>query len=147
VSKEENKALVRKVIEGENNRDLAVLDKLIAPTYVNQTYQLRGPEGYKQLLTVIFKAFPDWHETVEDIVAEGDKVCVRLQIDTGIHTGELNLLGVSVSPTGKKSIVKSIQIWRIGDGRVVEQESVYDELDFLRQLGLIYRKRNNTLSR
>ena len=88
-------------------------------------------------MPVIFKAFPHWHETIEDLVAEGDKVWVRLKIDTGIHTGELNFLGVSASPTGKKSTVKSIQSWRIGDGGVVEQESVYDELDFLRQPGLI----------
>jgi predicted ester cyclase len=134
---EENKAVVRKVTEAENSKDLAVLDKLIAPAYFNQSLQLRGPEGYKQFLTVLFKAFPNWHETIEDIIAEGDKVCVRLKIDTGTHTGEFNFLGITVSPTGKKSTVKSIQIWRIVDGKVVEQESVYDELDLLRQLGLI----------
>jgi len=137
MSLEENKAVVRKVTETENSRDLAVLDELIAPAYFNQLHQLRGQEGYKQFLTVLFKAFPDWHETIEEIIAEGDKVCVRLRIDTGIHTGELNLLGISVSPTGKKSTVKSIQIWRIVDGKVVEQEGVYDELDLLRQMGLI----------
>jgi predicted ester cyclase len=47
------------------------------------------------------------------------------------------LVGIKVSPTGKKSTVKSIQIWRIADGKVVEQESVADELDLMRQMGLI----------
>jgi len=137
MSLEENKAIVRKVVEAENNKDYAVIDELISPTYVNQPNQIKGSEGYKQFLNKLFQAFPYWHETIEDIVAEGDKVCVRLRIDTGTHTGELNLLGIRVAPTGKKSTVKSIQIWRIVEGKVVEQEGVYDELDLLRQTGLI----------
>jgi len=137
MSLEENKAIVRKVTEAENNRDLVVIEKLISPTYFNQSLQLHGPEGYKQFLTMLFKAFPNWHETIEDLIAEGDKVCIRLRIDTGKHTGEFNLLGIKVSPTGKKSTVKSIQIWRIVDGKVVEQESVADELVLLKQMGLI----------
>jgi len=140
MSLEKNKAIIRRLFEAENKRNLAILDELIAPEFIegrNTPFELRGPEGYKQLLTVIFKAFPDWHETIEDIIAEGDKVCVRLKIDTGTHTGEFDFLGITVSPTGKKSTVKSIQIWRIVDGKVVEQESVYDELDLSRQLGLI----------
>jgi len=137
MSLEENKAIVRKVTEAENNRDLTVIEELISPTYINQSNQIRGSEGYKQFLTKLFKAFPNWHETIEDIIAEGDKVCVRLRIETGAHTGEFNLLGIRVPPTGKKSTVKSIQIWRIVDGKVVEQEGVYDELDLLRQVGLI----------
>jgi C-1 hydroxylase len=137
MSFEENKAIVRKVTEAENNRDLTVIDELISPTYFNQSNQIRGPEGYRQFLTKLFKAFPNWHETIEDIVAEGDKVCVRLKIDTGVHTGEFNLLGIKVPPTGKRSTVKSIQIWRVVDGKVVEAEGVYDELDLLMKVGLI----------
>jgi len=137
MSLDEYKAIVRKVTEAENNRDLTVMEELISPTYLNQSNQIRGLEGYKQFLTKLFKAFPNWHETIEDIIAEGDKVCVRLRIETGPHTGEFNLLGIRVPPTGKKSTVKSIQIWRIVDGKVVEQEGVYDELDLLRQVGLI----------
>jgi len=137
MSLEENKAIVRKVTEAENSRDSAVIEELISPTYVNQSNQIKGLEGYKQFLTKLFKAFPSWHETIEDMVAEGDKVCVRLTIDTGAHTGEFDLLGIRVPPTGKRSTVKSIQIWRIFDGKVMEQEGVYDELDLLRKVGLI----------
>jgi len=137
MSLEENKAIVRKVTEAENNRDLTIIEELISPTYINQSNQIRGPEGYRQFLTKLFKAFPNWHETIEDIIAEGDKVCVRLRIDTGAHLGEFDLLGIRVPPTGKKSTVKSVQIWCIVDGKVVEQEGVYDELDLLRQVGLI----------
>jgi len=112
---------------------LDVFDELIAPDYVDYTLQLRGPQGYKEFLTVLFKAFPDWHETIEDLIAEGDKVCVRLTINTGIHTGEFR----GIAPTGKKSTHKAIQIWQIIDGRVMKKESIYDQLDFLKQLGLI----------
>ncbi len=137
MSLEENKAIVRKVTEAENNRDLTVIKELISPTYINQSNQIRGPEGYRQFLTKLFKAFPNWHETIEDMVAEGDKVCVRLKIDTGVHAGDFDLLGIRVPPTGKRSTVKSIQIWRVVDGKVVEAEGVYDELDLLIQVGLI----------
>ena len=139
MSLEKNKAIVLRVTEAENNRDFAVFEELISPTYLNQSNQIKGSEGYKQFLIKLFKAFPDWHETIEEIIAEADKVCVRLRIDTGPHTGEFNLLGIKVPPTGKKSTAKSIQIWRIVDGKVVEQEGVYDELDFLIKMGLIER--------
>lgn len=134
---EENKEIVRKATEAENNKDFAVIEELISPTYINRSNQIKGPEGYKQFLTKLFKAFPSWHETIEEIIAEGDKVCVRLTIDTGSHTGEFDLLGVRLPPTGKRSTIKSIQIWRILDGKVVEAEGVYDELDLLMKVGLI----------
>ena len=133
MSLEENKVVVRKVTEAENKKDLTVLDELIAPDYVDYTLQLQGPQGYKEFLTVLFKAFPDWHETIEDLIAEGDKVCVRLTINTGIHTGEFR----GIAPTGKKSTYKAIQIWQIIEGKVMKKESLYDQVDFLKQLGLI----------
>jgi predicted ester cyclase len=137
ISLEENRSIVCKVVEAENTRNLEVIDELIAPAYFNKSLQLKGPEGYKQLLTVIFRAFPDWHETIEDMVAEGEKVCIHLEIDTGEQTGEFNFMRVKVPPTGNRSKVKSIQIWHITDGKVVEQNSVHDELDLYNKLGLI----------
>lgn len=113
------------------------MDELISPAYVNQSNQIWGSEGYKQFLKKLFEAFPNWHETIEDLLAEDDKLCVRLRIETGMQTGEFNLFGIKIPPTGKKSTVKSIQIWRIVDGKVVEQEGVYDELDLFIQTGLL----------
>ena len=137
MSLEENKSIVRKIVEAENKRNLAVIDELIAPTYFIESLQLRGSEGHKQLLRVIFKAFPDWRETIQDMVAEGDKVVVSLDIETGAQTGEFSLMGVTVPPTGNKSKTKSIQIWRIVGGKVVGRESVYDWMGLYRILGLI----------
>ena len=137
MSYEGSKAVVRRVTEAENTKNYEVLEELIAPIYLHKTLKLEGPEGYRQFLKILFKAFPDWHETIEEMIAEGDKVCVRLVIDTGAQTGEMNFMGATVPPTGNRSTVRSIQIWRIEDGKVVEQESVYDELDLYKQLGLI----------
>ena len=77
MSLEENKDIIRRLFEALNKHNPALLDEFYAPDYVNHTLQLRGLESLKQLETEIFKGFPDWHETIEDIIAEGDKVCVR----------------------------------------------------------------------
>ena len=132
MSLEKNKAIVRRVVDAENKKNLALLDELITPDYFSQAFQLRGLDGYKQYYIRAYKGFPDWHETIEDIIAEGDKVCIRLKI-TGTHRGEYR----GLAPTGKKTTFTGIQIWSVVKGKVVEKESVYDFLDFYKQLGLI----------
>ena len=132
MSLEKNKAIIRSFIEAVNKQNLASLDDLMAPDFVEHTVQLQGLEGAKQFLTSIYKGFPDWHETIEDIIAEGDKVWTRAKY-TGTHTGEY----LGLAPTGKKIAITGVNIWRIVDGKVVERESVRDLLDFLKQLGVI----------
>jgi len=70
MSSEENKAIVRSLFEVFNKHNLALLDELIAPDYVDHPRQLRGLESYKQYLTMFYKSFPDTHETIEGIIAE-----------------------------------------------------------------------------
>jgi predicted ester cyclase len=88
------------------------------------------------------KGYPDFHETIEDIIAEGDKVWVRFNF-TGTHTGEyqeyLPSIGkITLAPTGKKITISLVDIFRIVDGKVVDWIwEVYDGFDFLKQLGLI----------
>jgi len=89
-------------------------------------------EAYKQYITVFFKGFPDFHETIEDIIAEGDKVWVRFTF-TGTHTGEYR----GLAPTGKKITAEIVDIFRIVNGKVVEWWEVADALDMSKQLGLI----------
>jgi len=133
MSLEENKAIVRRFIEEWNKRNLAALDELMAADYFDPSLQVRGLEAYKQLLTMVLKGFPDWHETIEDIIAEGDKVWVRYTA-TGTHAGEFR----GLAPTGKKFTETGVLIWRIVDGKIAEKESgVYDFLDFYKQLGVI----------
>jgi C-1 hydroxylase len=131
MSLEENKAKVRKVIEAINEQNLDFLDSLTAPDYFDHTHQL-NPEGVKQFMNMIFKAFPDWHETIEDIVAEGDKVWIRAKA-TGTHTGEYR----GLAPTGKKITGMGVNIYRIVNGKFVEGWAVEDWLDFLQQLRVI----------
>ncbi len=132
MSLEENKAIIRSLFEAENKRDLAVLDNLLAPDFVDHCHQLRGLESYKQFLTMIFNVFPDYHTTIEDIIAEDDKVWVRTTY-TGTHKGDYQ----GIAPTGKKLTFSAVDIWRIVDGKVVEGTSVCYFLGFLKQLGLI----------
>lgn len=132
MSLEENKTIIRSLYEADNKKDLGILDDLISPDFFDPTFQLRGPQSYKQFETMFFKGFPDWHETIEDIVAEGDKVWVRFT-GSGTHSGEWR----GLAPTGKKITASGVQIWRIVDGKVAEKDSVIDWLDALNQLGVI----------
>jgi C-1 hydroxylase len=136
MSSEENKAIVRRFIEAYNARNLDVFDDLVAPDYVDHTHQQQGLENFKRLFQLAFKAFPDWHEHIEDIIAEGDKVWVCVTA-TGTHTGEWNLSGVLLPPTGKKVTMRMVFSWRIGNGKLVEGWEVDDDRDFLKQLGVI----------
>ena len=134
MSLEENKAIVRKVIEAINKQNLSSLDELIATDFVYHmpVEQIQGLEVMKQDIEEEIKAFPDWHETIEDILAEGDKVCFRVKL-TGTHTGEY----YGLAPTGKKITYTAVAICRIVDGKIVEGWGVYDMLDFYKQLGII----------
>jgi C-1 hydroxylase len=101
MSSEENKVIVRRFINAYNQRNLDVFDELVATDYVDHTHRQRGRENLKRLFILAFEAFPDWHEQIEAIVAEGDVVWVRVTA-TGTHTGEWSHFGISFPPTGRK---------------------------------------------
>ena len=86
----------------------------------------------KQFEIILFKAFPDFHETIEDIIAEGDKVWVRSTV-TATHIGEFG----GLAPTGRKFTEVSVDIFRVVNRKIVEGWNIQDELDFLKQLGII----------
>ena len=130
MSLEENKAVVRRWIEAYNKRNLD-FDEFIAPDYFDHTNQVDA-EGLKQLFNVGFKAFPDWHETIEDIIAEGDKVWVRISY-TGTHKGEF----FGLVPTTKKITAKAVDIYRIANGKLAEYWNVTNGLDMYKQIGAI----------
>ena len=142
MSLDENKAIARKVIEAFNRRDLASLDKFMASDYVDHYHQLQGREKYKQFLTVLLKAFPDWHEDIEDMVAEGDKVWCRFRA-TATHTGEYRgyfpLIGkkIALAPTGKKITPSGFIAYSIVDGKIVEAWEASNLLDIYTQLGAV----------
>jgi len=132
MSLKENKAIVRRFIEAYNKRNLDSIDDFVAPDYVDHTNKV-GREGLKQLFNMGFKAFPDWHETIEDIIAEGDKVWVRVTY-TGTNTGEW----LGLAPTGNKiTAMGAVDIYRIANGKLAEYWNVTDAMDFNKQLGII----------
>jgi len=130
MSLEENKAIVRRWIEAYNKRNLD-FDEFIAPDYVDHTNQV-DRDGLKQLFAMGLNAYPDWHETIEDIIAEGDKVWVRLAY-TGTHTGEF----FGLAPTGKKITSKAVDIYRIVNGKLAEYWNVTDNVNIFKQIGAI----------
>ena len=71
-----NKTIVRRFFDAVKEHDLDVLDELFAPDYVDRTFQLRGGEILKQFVIRLVNAFLDVLDTIEDIIAEGDKVWV-----------------------------------------------------------------------
>ena len=111
LSLEKNKALIRKRIEEINKRNLAVVDEFIAPDYVDHTNPLRSLEDIKQFYTKAFNDFPDLQRTIEDIIAEGDKVWVRYKI-------------TATDSTGKKNELQMVTIYRIVNGKIIESWSV-----------------------
>jgi predicted ester cyclase len=132
MSLEENKGIVRKWFEATNEQKLSLYDDLVATDFVDHSRQIQGLENVKQFVTMVFKAFPDFHAEIEDIIAEGDKVWVRVKI-TMTHALEYR----GIAPTGKKITETSVSINRIVDGKIVEQWYVTDDMDFHKQLGII----------
>ena len=133
MSIKENKALVHRVVEFANRRDLPAFWKPFAPELVAHTATGdMSLERFKQHTTMVFAAFPDFHWTIEDMIAEGDKVVFRSTY-RGTHKGEL----AGIAPTGKRVDVTVMQIARIVTGRVVEFWHYPDELGLRRQLGAI----------
>ena len=129
---EENKALARRSWELLENLDL--IEEVYAADLVwhEPDQDIQGLEEAKQFVTMYKTAFPDLHATVEDVIAEGDKVVTRVTV-RGTHQGEIEEFG---APTGKQVEIKDITIHRIEDGKIVEEWERYDNLSVMQQLGL-----------
>ena len=93
---------------------------------------MRGPEGAKETAKMYRNAFPDVQLSIEDQVAEGDKVVTRW-IGSGTHQGEM----MGIAPTGNQVRVDGMTISRIEDGKIVEEWEIYDALGMMQQLGAI----------
>jgi steroid delta-isomerase-like uncharacterized protein len=138
MSAKEIKALERRLYEECNKGKaaaMAVIDELYATDLVYHSStgrDIRGVKDYKQHVSDMYSAFPDFHFTIDDMVVEGDKVAVRFTA-TGTHKGEFR----GIPPTNKKVTMWEIQIDRVAGGKFVEGWSRYDTLGLMQQLGLI----------
>ncbi len=132
---EQNKMLVRRAIEEVWNRgNFAVVDELLANDYLGHQSggETNGRESAKQYVAILREAFPDIHFTIEDQIAEGDRVVTRW-IARGTHTGEFQ----GIPPTGKQGSMTGIDIDRVADGKLVECWVNSDDLGLLQQLGVV----------
>jgi steroid delta-isomerase-like uncharacterized protein len=135
MSTDTNKTIVRRIFEeGFNQNKPQVWDELIAPNYVNHDFPAPAPgaEGFKMIAGMFLTAFPDLHTTIEDVVADGDRVATRGTF-TGTHQGEFN----GIPPTGKSVKVSYIDIWRLENGKAVENWVQIDMVGLLQQLGVM----------
>lgn len=132
-----NKAIAQRYIEEVLNRgNLQVVDELFAPTFVSHfptsPDPLLGPQAAKQIATTYRTSFPDLRFTIDEIVAEGDNVCVRW---TGTGTHRATLQGIP--PTNKAATVMGFTMARISGGKVQEDWVCWDQLSMLQQLGVV----------
>src|SRR5438105_1936171 len=136
MSTEANKASMRRFYdEVFNKKNRAAIDEFIDPNHVDHAAPPGTPDGLagtKQTLTMFLTAFPDLHFTVEDLIAEGDKVVARLTT-RGTQQGAF----MGVPPTGKQVTVTAIDINRIVGGKTVEHWLQMDTLSLLQQLGVV----------
>ena len=136
MSTEVNKASMRRFYEEAfNKKNRAAIDEFIDPTQVDHAAPPGTPgglEGARQTLTMYLTAFPDLYFTVEDLIAEGDKVVARLTV-RGTQQGVF----MGIPPTGKHATVTAIDINRMAGGKSVEHWLEMDTLGLLQQLGVI----------
>ncbi|WP_424015687.1 ester cyclase [Halorubrum xinjiangense] len=130
---EERKQLVREGVEAINDGDAERLTELIADDAVIHGQGGRDVSGVNRVVsaTVDTDAFPDSHLEIEEMVAEGDTVVVRMTF-TGTHEGDMH----GVPPTGEAIEIRVMSMYRIEDGQLAEGWFVEDDADTLRQLGL-----------
>jgi predicted ester cyclase len=134
MSAEQNKEVFRRVVEeGFDKGNLEALNDCFAPTYTEHQFDLPPTlAGLKGSIRYLRETFAPFSLTVEDIVADGDKVWARL---TGRGTDSKGLMGRP--PTGRSFTITVIDVCRFEDGKIVEHWGVPDRFHQLAQLGLL----------
>jgi steroid delta-isomerase-like uncharacterized protein len=134
-----NKATFARLHDAVNSGDVELISKTIdevvdpnvrigTPLPVDGT----GAQALKQVWTILLRAYPDLHVTVEDLIADADKLVARNTV-TGTHQGEY----MGIPPTGKSVTYNEIFIFRFADGRIAETWGVVDVFSQMKQLGVI----------
>jgi steroid delta-isomerase-like uncharacterized protein len=136
MSTETNKAIVRREMEQVWNKHRV---DLVEEFYTEDTVfhtpgfpPLSGLEAMKKYVTVVLNAYPDIQVTIEDEIAEGDKVVVRWTM-RATHQGEL----LGIPPTGKQITNAGISIYRLVNGKIAEEWFWPDNLNSFQQMGVI----------
>jgi steroid delta-isomerase-like uncharacterized protein len=136
---ESNKRLAREAIQIWTTGDLGAADELYASDYVNHQHHdpndprdLHGLEAMKAFAAEFRQAFPDFHDSIDIQIAEGEMVATRFT-SRGTHRGAF----MGVEPTNKELSWSGITINRIAQGRIVESWANWDMLGMMQQLGIV----------
>lgn len=128
---EENKKLIESFVdEVLNQRNLAAIDKYIAANLTNGSG--KTPESFEKSLIALFLGFPDLRVSIEHLLAEDNRVLIFLNF-TGTYQGEYE----GMPPTNKPVKIRSADLYRIENNKIVEHWDVVDQLDLLKQIGAI----------
>ena len=132
----DTKKIILQLLEEPWKGNWDVIDEYVAPGYVGhdpaEPGPIRGPDGFKANIQKYIDGFADAHITVDDQIAEGDKVVTRLR-GRATFTGEI----LGIPPNGKVVEITGISIHRIADGKLVEHWANADLLSFMQQLGAL----------
>jgi len=120
------------IYEAINTGNLALLDKFVAPGYVEHSEGFQGVEPFRQQVAAFRAAFPDLRVTIEDVLTDGDRFASRTTV-TGTHTGDL----MGMPATGKRISVEAVDIGRVHDGQAAERWGGLNMYALLTQLGVI----------
>jgi steroid delta-isomerase-like uncharacterized protein len=134
MSTKKNKELVRLAYDLQNRRELEKYFELLSPEYTEHLTGMRNTtrEQAIQYVPLFFNAFPDIKATIEDMVAEGDKVAIRVTW-RGTHKGEF----MGIPPSGNKIEMTNTAIFRVAGGKWAECWATMDELRTMQQMGVI----------
>jgi predicted ester cyclase len=130
---ERNKAVVSAFVEAVNARDWERMDDLVAPGFVRHSHAAPGArsgDDLKRFLRAEYQTFPDAHETLEDLLAEGNRVAARHRF-RGTQRGPMG----PYPPTRRRMEADYIAIYRVEEGLIVEAWAEWDNLYGLVQLG------------
>ncbi len=132
---EDLKQLARRFYDAVNAGDVDGAMSLVAEDFVDHE-EFPGlsddRDGVRQFFELMRSAFPDFHIDVDDMLAEGDKVAVRMRM-SGTHQGDF----MGIPPTGKRVTMQGIDIVRLEGGKLAEHWAIFDELGMMQQLGVI----------
>jgi steroid delta-isomerase-like uncharacterized protein len=133
---QKNKQVVRQFFEALNRQDTERMDQLVSSTNYSLHFSGMPPMDWntnkKQFLAPFNKAFPDLTRNIVDLVAEGDKVAVSINV-TGTYKGEFQ----GIPPTGKQISFTAMDILTIIDGKVIEEWATADMMGLMQQIGAI----------
>ena len=133
---EANKHVMNRFVEFINTASEKLAMEIISPDAIfyvpGRSEPMRGPAGYLSIIQMMRQGFPDIRWTLEEMVAEGEKVAARFTM-RGTHSGTF----FGVSPSGNKISVQALNMYRLSQEQIVEEHGQPDMLALLRQIGAL----------